>query len=301
MAIGIFLALAGALTHSISFIFRKRGLEDVDYKLFVLVRVVIGLLFSATLLWALGPGLNGLTFKVALPFILTGSLGGGFAALFATTLAIHYIGASKAHALTSSSPLVTAAVEIIFLGAALTAPIILGTVCVVVGAALISVLLHRNDDGEAEEETSSPRPLLGLAAASYSVFAIGVHMVLHKWGLDLGASPLQGLFIHSLTAALLYGLFVLLRRPDLETEKLGDLRQSGNFIIAGVAMAVLPLLSLYAMTFLSATAAAALMRVAPLFTVGLTAVFLRGIEQVNWKIGLSTSLIVAGAILVSIY
>lgn len=302
MFIGVFLALAGAFTHSISFITRKRGLESADYKLFIMVRVVIGLFFSGILLWWLGPGLSGLTPKLALPFVLTGGLAGGFLALFSTTLAIRYIGASKAHSITSSSPLVTAAGEIIFLGATLTLQVILGTVLVVVGAALISLLIHQKDRKEDNvKNDNSNRPILGLIMAFYTVIAIGSQMAIHKWGLGMGATPLQGLFLHTLTAAILFGLYFLLMKPDLELEKLGQLKYSGNFLIAAIAMSILPLFSLYALTFLPATVVSALMRVAPLFTVALTHFFLRGIESVNWKIGMSTCVIVTGAILVSIH
>lgn len=301
MFIGIFLALAGAFSHSISFISRKRGLEVADYKLFVLIRIVIGIFFSGILLWALGPGLSGLTPKIALPFVLTGGLAGGFLALFTTTLAIHYIGASKAHAITSSSPLITAAGEVIFLGAVLTTSIIIGTTFVVVGAGLISYFLHQNDEESEKVDNRSNRPVLGLAMAFYTVVAIGSQMALQKWGLDMGATPLQGLFLHILTAAILFAFYLLFKGSDLELDKLRQLKYSGNFLVAAVAMAILPLLNLYALTFLPATVVSALMRVAPLFTVILTHFFLRGIESVNWKIGLSTCSIVAGAILVSIH
>jgi len=301
MFLGIFLALAGAFTHSISFITRKRGLEVADYKLFILARVVIGLLFSLLLLWTLGPGLTGLTVRGAVPFVLTGGLAGGFIALFTTTLAIQYIGAARAHSITSSSPLVTAAGEVLFLGAALTLQIILGTVFVVVGAALISFLIHRKERAEAaNNDESANRPLLGLAMASYTVLAIGSQMAMHKWGLDNGATPLQGLFLHVLTAAILFGLYFLITKPDLELDKLDQFEYYRDFLIAAVAMGILPLFSLYALTFLPATVVSALMRVAPLFTVALTHFFLRGIERVDWKIGLSTCLIVTGAVLVSL-
>jgi len=301
MFIGVFLALSGALTHSISFITRKRGLEVAGYRLFILFRVVIGLVFSLFLLWSLGPGLSGLNLKIALPFVLTGGLAGGFLALFTTTLAIHYIGASKSHAITSSSPLITALGEVVFLGAALTPSIILGTVLVVAGAALISLVVHSKEDDKPDERKSRRyRPVLGLFMASYTVVSIGAQVALQKWGLNMGATPLQGLFIHVSTAALLFAFYFAIKKPKLEISKLGKLRYTGNFLVAAVAMAVLPLLNLYALTFLSATVVSALMRVAPLFTVVLTYFFLQGIERVNWKVGLSTCLIVSGAILVTL-
>lgn len=301
MFIGILLALSAAFSHSISFISRKKGLEKANYKLFIFLRVILGILFSGTLLWALGPGLSGLNIRISLPFIITGSLAGGFGALFTTTLAIHYIGASRSHAITSSSPLITAAGEIIFLGAVITLPIIIGTICVVIGSALISFLLHKKTTNDNEEiKTKSHKPFLGLIFATYTVFAIGIQLVLHKWGLEMGASPLQGVFIHSLTAAILFGFFWLFRKPNLELDSLANIQKSGNFLIAGLAMAVLPVLNLFALTFLSATVVSALMRVAPLFTVALTHRYLKGIETINWKVVVSTCLIVTGAILVSV-
>ena len=299
MFLGIFLGLAAAFSHSISFVSRKRGLEEADYKLFILVRLVLGVALSGTLLWTVGNGFGGLTLKVTAPFALSGAFAGGLGALISTTLAIHHIGASRAHSITSASPLVTAFVEIVFLGAILSLPLILGTILVVIGAALISFFLHQNE-GEEDKKSTTRRPLLGLSMALYTVLAIGVQLAVHKWGLDMGATPLQGLFIHFLTASFLFAIYYVARRPDLELEKLASLRQTGSFLVGGVAMAILPLFSLFAMTHLSATVVSALMRVAPLFTVALTYFFLRGIERVNWKVGVSTCLIVTGAILVSI-
>lgn len=293
--------MAGALVHSASFIYRKRGLETANYKLFILIRVSIGLVFSSILLWALGSGLSGLTPKAALPFIISGGLAGGLLALITTTLAIHYIGASRTHAITSSSPLITALGEVLFLQAVLTSSIVLGTAFVVAGAGLLSYLIHNSDDSnQGKKETQSNRPFLGLILAFYTVIAIGSQFALQKWGLEMGVTPLQGLFLQVLASAFFFGLYWILKKPNLELENLHNLEYSGNYIAAAVAMAVLPLFSLYAMTFLSATIVSALMRVAPLFTVVLTHFFLKGIERVNWKIGLSSCLVVAGAILVTI-
>jgi len=41
------------------------------------------------------------------------------------------------------------------------------------------------------------------------------------------------------------------------------------------------------------------MRVGPLFTVLLTYLFLTGIEEIDWRIGLNAAVIVIGAIVVS--
>lgn len=123
---------------------------------------------------------------------------------------------------------------------------------------------------------------------------MGIFTVLQKLGLEYGATPLQGLFIRFSTASLIYGGYLAIWRPKLER-----VSQSGYFLLASIIQTASPLLSLYAMTILSATLVAALFRTAPLFTVILTRLFLKGIEEVNWQTGVNALLIVIGAILVS--
>lgn len=92
MLTGIFLSVGGAFCHSLSFIFRKRGLETVDYKVFISLRILVGVIISVILLWSIDSGLSGLSFNAAWPFIITGVMGNVFG-LIATTMAIHEIGA----------------------------------------------------------------------------------------------------------------------------------------------------------------------------------------------------------------
>lgn len=294
MLLGIFLVLGAALSHATSFIFRKRGLEAVNYKVFILLRTAIGIFLIGFLLWLIGPGLSGLSFKSAFPFIITGGLGGGLATLITTTLAIHEIGASNTHALTSASPLMTALLELMLLGEVVTLQLGLGTLFIVIGASFISLLLYSEDSRKSQ--TSKSRPLFGLSLAFYTTVAIGIHPVLQKWGLELGATPLQGLFIQYGTASFLYGWYLIIKRPAMEFKKSS---QTVHFLMASIGMTLVPLLTIYALVFLSATVVAALMRIAPLFTVILSYFFLKGIEEVSWKIGMSALLIVAGAVLVT--
>ena len=295
MSVGVFIAISGAFVHAVSFIFRKRGLENTDFRLFVLARLIVGIIVAPLALWTIGNGLSGLTMDSILPFVYAGSIGGGFLCLFSTTLAIHELGASKTHALTSANPLVTAFLEVVMLGAVLTLRVLRGTVFIVIGAVTLSAMVYADEDSEEKSEPS--RPLLGLGLAIFTVLAIGLHMVLAKMGLNLGATPLQGLFIQSVTATILFALYVLIWRPKL---RYSTLYKSSDYWIAGTAMIGVPLLSLYAMATLSATVASSLMRTAPLFTFVLTFFLLRGIEKARWQTGLSTMLIVGGAVLVSV-
>ncbi len=288
MFFGVFLALLAALAHSGSFVFRKRGLENVNYKVFIAIRLSLGFFIIAILIFFIGPGLSGMTFKQALPFVITGIIGNVFG-LIATTLAIHEIGASRTHALTSASPLVTAILEVFFLGEAFTVQLLLGLLAIVFGAGLLSYRLHGG-------KTSKPveRPFFGFGLAVYTTVAVGIFSVLQKYGLNLGATPLQGLFVRFLTALAIYAAYLLVTRPEIEAKVFF---RSYSFIAATVMLTGVSLLSLFAMTTLSATLVAGLMRAAPLFTVALSAFLLKDIEEVDLQTFFSAAVIVAGAVL----
>jgi len=288
MILGIIFVLASTVLWSGSFILRKRGLEEIDYKVFIIIRLLAGLLLTGLLLWSVGPGLAGLSFFMTVPFIVTGVIGNVFA-LITNTMAIHEIGASRTHALTSASPLVTAILGSAFLGEDLTRYLLLGLALIIIGGATLSYRLHGGESSQ-----GSKRPVFGFGLALYSTLAIGTFAVLQKYGLDLGVSPLQGLFIRFLTAAVLYGIYLLFTRPELD---LMSSYRSGNYLWASILMTAAALLSLLALARLPATLVEGLKRTAPLVTVALSSLMLRGIEKVDWKTFAIAGVIVAGAVL----
>jgi len=288
MVLGITFALLSTVLWSGSFTLRKRGLEEVDYKVFIVIRLVVGLSLSSLLLWSLGSGLGNLSLRKAMPFIVTGVIGNVFA-LITNTLAIHEIGASRTHALISASPLVTAVLGWAFLGENITVYLLFGLLLIILGGGALSYRIH---GGDSSQKTS--RSVFGFTLALYSAVAIGAFAVLQKYGLSLGVTPLQGLFVRFLTASTIYGAYLILTRPRIE---ISSSSLSQNYLWASLVMTVAALLSLLALARLPATLVAGLKRTAPLFTVGLSYLMLRGIEQVDWKTFAVSGVIVAGAIL----
>jgi len=288
MILGISFVLASTVLWSGSFILRKRGLEEVDYKVFIVIRLSVGLFLTGLLLWTVGSGLSGLNLYMAVPFIVTGIIGNVFA-LITNTMAIHEIGASRTHALTSASPLVTAVLGSAFLGEDLTKYLLIGLGLIILGGGTLSYRLHGD-----ESSHRTDRPVFGFGLALYSTIAIGAFAVLQKYGLDLGVTPLQGLFIRFLTAAVIYGGYLLVARPELDLKRS---YRSGNYIWASILMTAAALLTLLALTRMPATLVAGLKRTAPLVTVALSALMLKGIEKVDWKTFAIAGVIVAGAVL----
>ncbi len=297
MLIGIFLSLGAGFLSAVGYVAVKHGLESTDYKVFIVLSLFIGVAISAALLWTIGAGLSGLPLKAALPFLATGGLGGGLLARVSITRATNEIGASKTHAFTSVSPLVTTLFGVLFLGEQVSFQLGVGTGIVVVGATYLSFIAYREDSAAPEKPaTGEINWLLGLGLAFYGMIMFGFHPVLRKLGVDLGATPLQGAFIRFTTGFVLYVAYLAVSRSGVRSKL--DRRIWGYFL-AGIAWALSPIFAIFAIEYVSPVVFASLMRVGPLFTVLLTYLFLKGIEEIDWRIGINAGIIVIGAIIVS--
>lgn len=294
MVIGIFLALGAALCSSVGYTAIKKGLETADYKIFILLGTFTGVLISSSLLWSVGGGLSGLSLKAIAPFLITGGLGGGLLTRVAGTRAVDEIGASRTHALNSASPIVTAIVGMILLNEVIDIQLATGMVVIVIGGGFLSYLIYQNNPNNSE--TEQKRQLLGLAFAFYSMIMYGFSPVLRKIGLEFGATPLQGYFIRFATGFAIYIAYLVGSRTPV---KINRNQQLVYYLLASVTWAIAPIASIYTLQFIPPAVFASLMRVGPLFTVMMIYLFLKGIEETNWHIGLSATLIVIGAILVS--
>lgn len=292
--IGVFLALGAALFSSIGYISVKQGLETADYRIFITLSVSIGLSISGCLLWSTGIGLSGLSIKATLPFVVTGVLGGGLLTRISSTKAIDHIGASRTHALISVSPLVTALLGILMLEEVISLQLTMGMLIVVVGASFLSYLAYKRDSRISQMPKS--HNILGLSLAFYSLTILGFQPVLRKVGLEFGASPLQGAFIRFAAGFICYIAYLLISRTVI---KLKLDYETSYYLVASISWAIAPLLSIFAIQFISPTVFASLIRVGPLFTVILTYFFLKDTEKTSWRVGINALLIVIGAILVS--
>lgn len=294
MLLGIVFTFGAALLSSVGYIFIRQGLETIDYKTFIIASILAGVFVSGSTLWIRGIGLSGLTLNAVWPFIITGGLGGGLLVRICIARATGEIGASKTHSIVSAAPLTTGLIGITLLGEILTPQLILGILTIVTGASFLSYLSHRKSLSDIQGKPN--RSSAGLGLAFYAMIGMGVQPLLQKKGLELGAIPLQGMFIYFAVASICYAFYLLLSRPTLEF----DLRiKASPFLLASAAWAIAPLLKLYALESISATIFASLFRVAPLLTVILASIFLKEIEKVNWKVSLCAFFIVGGAILVS--
>src|SRR5262245_19994106 len=130
------LTLMAALSSAGATIFIRKGLRESNAYTALWINVIIGTIG----LWAavaLTGGLGRVSARGIGFFVLAGLIGtiGGRLLRF---LAIEQVGASIAAALTNLNPLVSTVLAVIVLGERVTAPILMGTLVIAMGAALLS-------------------------------------------------------------------------------------------------------------------------------------------------------------------
>src|SRR5437870_6246364 len=174
------LALAGALCSAAATIFIRQGLRGGDPYTGFWINVVVG----PASLWAVvivtgGPG--HVSVKGALFFVLAGLIGtvGGRLLRF---VAIEKVGASISAALINLHPLFATGVAILLLGERVTAPILAGTVVIVLGTILLSLGGRRG--GIRPWQITLPL----LSAACFGVVAVLRKLGLAETGAVLGSA-----------------------------------------------------------------------------------------------------------------
>jgi drug/metabolite transporter, DME family len=213
-------------------------------------------------------------------FILAGLIG-TVAGRLLRFVSIEKVGASIAAALNNLHPFFASALAILLLGERITAPILAGTVIIVVGTILLS------EGGRRIGFRWWQLTLPVLAAACFGVVAI-----VRKLGLsEMGAVP--GSAINVTTALVAFTLLLAAFRRG------GDVlacrgRSLGWFIAAGLAENTGVFLNVLALSVGSVSVVAPLLGTAPIFVLLLSLVFMRELETLSSRVVLGTVLIVLG-------
>jgi uncharacterized membrane protein len=200
-------------------------------------------------------------------------------------VAIESVGASLSAALINLHPLVSSSLAIAILGERVTAPIMVGTLVIVVGTTLLS----------AGGRGAGVRPVL-LVLPVLSAVCFGVVAILRKIGLG-GMAPLPGFAVNVTAALVAYAAFLVAARQTWVMACRG--RSLLDFVLAGVAENLSVFLLVFALSLGSVSVVAPLSSVSPIFVLVLSLFFLRGIEILNRRIVAGTLLIVAGVYLIT--
>lgn len=259
--------------------FNRKGTSEVA--------LVVGLAVTVPIYLLVAPLLGGLDFaRVTVPaligFILGGLFGTGIGRRW-MYIAIERIGASPATAIKNSAPVITTFLAVLFLGEQVTLVQWLAVAAIVIGITLVT---WKPGAGIGQLRD------VGLLAAIGSALSYGVRPLFLAFGLDEVDIPMTAALIGAVAALVYATLFTRLDR--MRTGLRGP--STPFFIGAGVLQAF----GFLALTFgLSSDDVSIVYPVtssAPLFTLAFTALLLRGVETLTWRIVLGAVAVVGGVI-----
>lgn len=209
--------------------------------------------------------------------------------------AVETIGASRSAPVVASTALFSAGLAVAFLGESLTAAHAVGILLVVAGVAYVS--------WKTATDPANPRPVReigrSLAFPVLAALCFAIEPVFISWGLAEGVPVVAGLAVMAVAAAVgfLGYLLISLGFPS-RARLVGPMRW---YVAAGVASTVALLAYFLALEVAPVVVVVPIIQVSPLVVLVLSSAFLpRGLERVTWDLALAASVVVCGAIVVSV-
>ena len=253
------------------------------------VAVVVGLAVAIPIYILLIPIAGGLYLdQVTLPalvgFILGGLFGGGIGRRWLYT-AIDQLGAAPATAIKNSAPVITTFLAVLLLNESVTWLQTAAIVGIVVGITLVTW-----KKGQGIKQLAAA----GVLAAVGSAISYGIRPLFLEYGLDAANIPLTAALIGAI-AAFIYAT-ALTRLSDLRGAIDVRSRALWLFVVSGTLQAFCFLAFTLALSADDVTVVYPVTSSAPLFTLGFTALLLRGQELVTWRIAAGVVLVVLGVI-----
>lgn len=206
---------------------------------------------------------------------------------------IKKVGASRAEPVKASMPLYATVVAVLVLGETLTTGHLVGILLIVGGVALVSRESARNPGAAVDGSLAAlTLPLLG-------AICYGIEPVFAKIGFAAGTPVLTGLAIKTLTATVAF-LGYLRWRGALPARASITNRNARWFVGAGLANTGFLLAYYAALEITPVVLVVPIMQTSPLLVLALSAVFLRRLERVTWRLAAAACVVIAGAIVVTI-
>jgi drug/metabolite transporter (DMT)-like permease len=250
--------------------------------------LVLALLFAVIvnlgLAMVIDPRWELLTLAAFGAFVLGGLTGNAIGRRW-SFMSIDLLGASRSSALRGSSPLVTTLLAIVLYREDVSFLRWTAILAIVVGG----VLVNWNPGADRRQWLG-----LGVVYALAAACSYGVRPLILKYGLNEADIPLAAACIGAV-AALVYTLV----REDRSQLRLTQADPAFKFWVLSGLIGAVGLVSLtYALAGGEVSVVYPLTSSAPLFTVGFTALLLRGVEQITWRLVVGTILVVAGVVYV---
>ena len=282
-----FYALANAFLFAVHNIFMKKALRYSNPATGVISSLLINIVFLWTVAFLFVPMAN-VTLASLLIFVGVGFFQPGLTRLL-TYKGIDALGVAITDPIRASTPLFSAAMAIVFLGEEITLPIIVATLMIIGGITLLS---WRH--GAMKLAGSAVYLWFPIAA---SVLA-GASQVVRKFGMAAVPHPFLAAAVTATSSLIISVLVMWYVEKTQETWKMN--RQCvWWFLAAGITVSFAMTSIYHALDLGKVSVVIPLSSTAPLFSLILTALFLRGVERVTPRIVVSTVLIVSGVALIT--
>jgi uncharacterized membrane protein len=282
--VDIYFSFQAALFFSIAHILIRRGLVSSN----AITGSFISLSMTAGLLWLVVPFLIPLTElwqASVLFFVIAGIFAPGIGRTL-SYLGIERIGVARSVPIVNSSPIFASIFAVFFLGEQWAMQNIAGTLLVIAGVVMLS--MAKPPSGE-WRKVDVIFPILG-------AISFGVSTTLRKAGLGFINIPLAAAACTAATG-FLFSLVLLKSQGGRKALKLSR-NSAAWFICAGIFNTSALLSVFHALSHGKVVIVEPLVSSNPVLTLILTAVFLRDLEALNWRVIIGALLAVAGTILV---
>lgn len=278
-------ALACGLFTAINLILLKKGMAHGNPVTAIVVSLAINVLTFWSFVFLALP-VDEILRPELLLFVLVGIIQPG-GTRFLAYVSVEKVGVAVTAPLRATTPLFSSLLAIAVLGEQLTPAVAAGTALVVCGVALLSMK---------EDKTGAWRNVL-IALPLLSAFVAGSTQVIRKIGLARIALPILGAAVTTGTSLVAVTLSLLVSRKWSMVQF--NRASLGYFVLAGCAV-TLGVASVYMSLYLSdVVIVAPLASLSPLYSLALSALFLREVEVITLRRAAAAVLIVVGVVLIT--
>jgi len=278
------LALFTAFGFGLNAVLVRKGLKDSNPATATLVVSAVQVTVLSILLLADPPEIN----WVAIAYFAASGIMASTLGRTLNYLSINKLGVAISTSLVGANPLFSTLFAFLFLNESVAFTTVLGSIMVVVGIAVISGKSEAADF----KKTDLLIPLM--AACFYAASS-----TFRKVGLNILSEAVLGAVVGAMMSLIIYPIYLT------ATQKLGDFRLSKSslpyLIVGGVVVSVTWISMFYAFNLGSVSVVSSLMGTSPLFSLMLSAVFLKDTEKITKNVVIGSIVIVAGIIIISMF
>jgi len=281
-------ALSNAFFFALHNMLTKKGLKYSNPPTAVLTSLAVNVIVLWGVSFLFLP-VRLLTFSGALLFVLVGIFQPGLTRLL-TYKSVETVGVAITDPLRATTPMFSTFLAIVLLGEQMTLAIFFSTVLIIAGIILLSL---RDKSAAKIKVRYIFYPLL-------ASFIAGSSQIIRKFGLESMPHPILAAAVTATSSLAVVSTIMWFSGRKQVILNL-DRRCLPFYLAAGLAISFGMVTIYYALDLGRVVVVIPLSSTGPLFTLLLTAIFLKGVERVTVKIVMGAALIISGVILLTLW